>query len=59
MNSLTNEYKLQSEQLQIDKIDEELINNLIDNLQMRLQLMIELKNELKKLKSKENEEHTL
>ena len=32
---------------------------LIDNLQMRLQLMIELKNELKKLKSKENEEHTL
>lgn len=59
MNSLTNEYKLQSEQLQINKIDEELINNLIDNLQMRLQLMIELKNELKKLKSKENEEHTL
>ena len=59
MNSLTNEYKLQSEELQIDKIDEELINNLIDNLQMRLQLMIELKNELKKLKSKENEEHTL
>jgi hypothetical protein len=59
MNSLTNEYKLQSEQLEIDKIDEELINNLIDNLQMRLQLMIELKNELKKLKSKENEEHTL
>jgi len=59
MNSLTNEYKLQSEQLQIDKIDEELINNLIDNLQMRLQLMIELKNELKKLKSKENEAHTL
>lgn len=59
MNSLTNEYKLQSEQLQIDKIDEELINNLIDNLQMRLQLMIELKNELKKLKSKENEKYTL
>jgi len=55
MNTLTNEYKLQSEQLQIDKVDEELINNLIDNLQMRLQLMIELKNELKKLKSKENE----
>lgn len=59
MNSLTNEYKLLSEQLEINKIDEELINNLIDNLQMRLQLMIELKNELKKLKSKENEEHTL
>ncbi|MGB5323777.1 hypothetical protein [Lutimonas sp.] len=59
MNTLTNEYKLQSEQLQINKIDEELINNLIDNLQMRLQLMIELKNELKKLKSKENEKHTL
>ncbi len=59
MNSLTNEYKLQSEQLQINKIDEELINNLIDNLQMRLQLMIELKNELKKLKSKGNEKHTL
>ena len=59
MNTLTNEYKLQSEQLQINKIDEELINNLIDNLQMRLQLMIELKNELKKLKSKENEDHTL
>lgn len=59
MNTLTNEYKLQSEQLQINKIDEELINNLIDNLQMRLQLMIELKNELKKLKSKKNEEHTL
>ncbi len=59
MNSLTNEYKLQSEQLQINKIDEELINNLIDNLQMRLQLMIELKNELKKLKNKENEAQTL
>ena len=59
MNSLTNEYKLQSEQLEIDKIDEELINNLIDNLQMRLQLMIELKKELKKLKSKENETNTL
>lgn len=59
MNTLTNEYKLQSEQLQINKIDDELINNLIDNLQMRLQLMIELKNELKKLKSKENEKHTL
>jgi len=59
MNSLTNEYKLQSEQLQINKIDEELINNLIDNLQMRLQLMIELKNELKKLKTKENETQTL
>ena len=59
MNSLTNEYKLQSEELQINKIDEELINNLIDNLQMRLQLMIELKNELKKLKNKENETQTL
>lgn len=59
MNSLTNEYKLQSEELQINKIDEELINNLIDNLQMRLQLMIELKNELKKLKTKENEAQTL
>jgi len=59
MNSLTNEYKLQSEELQIDKIDEELINNLIDNLQMRLQLMIELKNELKKLKTKEDEAQTL
>lgn len=59
MNTLTNEYKLQSEQLEIDKIDEELINNLIDNLQMRLQLMIELKKELKKLKSKENEEQIL
>lgn len=59
MNTLTNEYKLQSEQLKMDKIDEELINNLIDNLQMRLQLMIELKNELKKLKSKENEAITL
>lgn len=57
MNSLTNEYKLQSEQLEINKIDEELINNLIDNLQMRLQLMIDLKNELKKLKQKENEEY--
>lgn len=57
MNSLTNEYKLQTEQLEINKIDEELINNLIDNLQMRLQLMIDLKNELKKLKSKENEEY--
>jgi len=59
MNTLTNEYKLQSEQLEINKIDEELINNLIDNLQMRLQLMIELKKELKKLKSKENETNTL
>lgn len=59
MNSLTNEYKLLSEQLKIDKVDEELINNLIDNLQMRLQLMIELKKELKNLKSKENETQTL
>jgi len=59
MNSLTNEYKLQSKELQINKIDEELINNLIDNLQMRLQLMIELKNELKNLKNKENETQTL
>ncbi|WKK64784.1 hypothetical protein [Lutimonas zeaxanthinifaciens] len=59
MNSLTNEYKLQSERLEIDKIDEELINGLIDNLQMRLQLMIELKNELKKLKSKENENYAI
>ncbi len=59
MNSLTNEYKLQSEQLQINKIDEELINNLIDNLQMRLQLMIELKNELKEFKNKDNEAQTL
>jgi len=59
MNALTNEYKLQSDKLQIDKIDEVLINNLIDNLQMRLQLMIDLKNELKKLKSKNNEENTL
>jgi len=59
MSTLTNEYKLQSERLQIDKVDEELINDLIDNLQMRLQLMIELKNELKKIKSKENEKHTL
>ena len=57
MNSLTNDYKLQSERLQINKVDEELINSLIDNLQMRLQLMIELKNELKKLKTKENEAH--
>ena len=59
MNALTNEYQLQSEMLDMNKVDEELINNLIDNLQMRLQLMIELKKELKKLKSKKNEENTI
>jgi hypothetical protein len=59
MNALTNEYQLQSEKLDLNKVDEELINNLIDNLQMRLQLMIELKKELKKLKSKKNEENTI
>ena len=59
MNALTNEYQLQSEKLDMNKVDEELINNLIDNLQMRLQLMIELKKELKKLKSKKNEENTI
>jgi len=59
MNALTNEYQLQSEKLDLNKVDEELINNLIDNLQMRLQLMIELKKELKKLKSNKNEENTI
>jgi len=59
MNALTNEYQLQSEKLDMNKVDEELINNLIDNLQMRLQLMIELKKELKKLKSKNDEENTI
>ena len=59
MKILTKEYQMESEKLQIDKIDEQLINNLIDNLQMRLQLMIDLKNELKKLKKQQNEEHTI
>jgi hypothetical protein len=59
MKILTQEYQMESEKLQIDKIDEQLINNLIDNLQMRLQLMIDLKNELKKLKKQQNEEHTI
>jgi hypothetical protein len=59
MNAMTNEYQVQSGKLDINKVDEELINNLIDNLQMRLQLMIELKNELKKLKSKKDEKNTI
>ena len=59
MNAMTNEYQLQSDRLDINTVDEELINNLIDNLQMRLQLMIELKKELKKLKSNKNEEDTI
>lgn len=59
MNALTNEYQLQSEKLDMNKVEEELINNLIDNLQMRLELMIELKKELKKLKSKKNEDNTI
>lgn len=59
MNGLTKEYQLLSNQLRLDKIDEELINNLIDNLQMRLQLMVELKNELKKIKTANNEKATV
>lgn len=59
MKILTKEYQLESDKLQIDKIDEQLINRLIDNLQMRLQLMIDLKNELKKLKTQQNEEQTI
>lgn len=59
LNGLTKEYQLLSEQLRLDKIDEELINNLIDNLQMRLQLMVELKKELKKIKSVNNEKATI
>ena len=59
MKILTKEYQVESDKLQIDKIDEQLINRLIDNLQMRLQLMIDLKNELKKLKTKQNEEQTI
>ncbi len=59
MDGLTKEYALLSQKLQLDKIDEELINNLIDNLQMRLQLMVELKNELKKIKTVNNEKATV
>ena len=55
LNTLTREYELLSSKLEINKIDEELINNLIDNLQMRLHLMIELKNELKNLKTEKDE----
>ena len=55
LNTLTKEYELLSSKLEINKIDEELINNLIDNLQMRLHLMMELKNELKNLKTEKDE----
>ncbi|MGB5394108.1 MAG: hypothetical protein WBN16_07650 [Lutimonas sp.] len=54
LNELTQSYKLLSQKLQKDEIDEALINALIDNLQMRLGLMLELKNELKKINSNEN-----
>ena len=54
LNELTQSYKLLSQKLQKDEIDEALINALIDNLQMRLSLMLELKKELKKINSNEN-----
>lgn len=59
LDELTTQYKKQSAQLNIDKINEENINALIDNLQFRLQLLLQLKEQLKTIKDKKNEKHKI
>ncbi len=58
IGELTNEYKLLTNELNTEGLNEKTINALIDNLQLRLKLLYQLKeqlNELKKLNIIENE----
>lgn len=59
IEELTNQYKLESTQLNIDDINEKTINALIDNLQMRLQLLLHLKEQLNSIKNKNNEKNNI
>jgi hypothetical protein len=59
LEELTKQYKLESNQLNLDKINEKTINALIDNLQMRLQLLLQLKEQLKTIKSKTHEKNNI
>ncbi len=58
IGELTNEYKLLTNELNTEGLNEKTINALIDNLQLRLKLLYQLKeqlNELKKLNITQNE----
>ncbi|MFK5958538.1 MAG: hypothetical protein QM495_06645 [Lutibacter sp.] len=58
IGELTNEYKLLTNELNIEGLNEKTINALINNLQLRLKLLYQLKeqlNELKKLNNTQNE----
>ncbi len=55
LEQLTAQYKKESAQLNIDKINEVSINALIDNLQIRLQLLLQLKEQLQTIKNTKNE----
>lgn len=58
IGELTKEYKILTQELNDEGLNEKSINALIDNLQLRLKLLYQLKeqlNELKKLNIKENE----
>lgn len=58
IGELTNEYKLLTNELNIEGLNEKTINALIDNLQLRLKLLYQLKeqlNELKNINTSKNE----
>ncbi|MBL4939362.1 MAG: hypothetical protein JKY16_03655 [Lutibacter sp.] len=58
IGELTQEYKILTNELNTEGVNEKTINALIDNLQLRLKLLYQLKeqlNELKKLNTTENE----
>ncbi|MET2984488.1 hypothetical protein [Aureibaculum conchae] len=59
---LTEEYKVLSEKLITDDINEKIVNGLINNLQLRLQLLLELKDKLSEIKTNktlQNETNTI
>jgi len=59
LEQLTEQYKKESAQLNIDKINEKSINALIDNLQIRLQLLLQLKEQLQTNKNTKDENHKI
>ncbi len=59
LEELTKQYQQESNQLNLDKINEKTINALIDNLQMRLQLLLRLKEQLNSIKNKNNEKSNI
>lgn len=59
LGELTDKYKSESAQLDIDKISEKSINALIDNLQLRLQLLLQLKEKLNTIKNNKDEQNII